>query len=137
MLISEPRNTEFFECDCHSPEDLIRAEYSEYVHEFTDGTSQRDRDLNITFQTRLADYDTYRLDVNFMLRFWSKLVWRIRNSVKILVSGEITTSGYFIPCRSFVDSKNNTVENTFGYDTTKNLAKWLDTKADKIKEDHS
>ena len=35
-----------------------------------------------------------------------------------------------------VDTKESTVENLFGYETTKNLAKWLDTKADEIKADY-
>jgi len=41
-----------------------------------------------------------------------------------------------MPFRSNVDSKREEIEHIFGYQTTKNFAKWLDTMADKIKADY-
>ena len=132
----EPRNTEFFECDCYGTNDLIRAEYSKWVWKNSDGTESNDRELNITFETHLADWDKYDIRANFLVKFWQKFSWRIRNAFRILLTGVITQRGYFSPCRSLVDRKESTVENMFGYQTTKNLAKWLDTKADEIKADY-
>lgn len=133
----EPRNKEFFECDCYDKEHLIRAEYSNYIIKYPDGTKHYGRDLNILFSTRIADYDNlYEWNENIFLKFYHKLTWRIKNAFKILVHGEIITEGYFSPCRSLVDTHKNQIENLFGYQTTKNLAKWLDTKADEIKADY-
>lgn len=128
------RNKEFFECDCYDKDDMIRAEYSEWIWTHKDGTSSNDRDLDITFTTKLADYNQTSFDgfIGWFKRMW----WRIRKSLLILFTGEITTEGYFMPCRSLVDSKKEAVENLFGYETTKNFAKWLDTMADKIKADY-
>ena len=129
-----PRNKEFFECDCHGSDDLIRAEYD--IEDWTPkgGQTRIFRELNITFKTRLADYDTTHPKDNILIRFKDKLFWRIRNAFKILFTGEITTEGYFMPCRTWISEKENPIEHEFGYETTKNFAKWLDTKADEIKE---
>ena len=130
----EVRNIEFFECDCYDKGDLIRAEYSEWIWKNKDGTSHRDRDLDITFTTKLADYHQTSFDgfIGWFKRMW----WRIRKSSLILFTGEVTTEGYFMPCRSLVDSKKEEIEHVFGYQTTKDFANWLNTMADKLKADY-
>lgn len=129
----EPRPKEFFECECHGKDDLIRAEYDVDEWRSKDGTIQVFRELHITFTTRAADYhSTYR---DGFIGWLKRMKWRIKNSFKILITGEIRTEGYFSPCRTFVNEKENPVEGVFGYETSKNLAKWIDTMADKIKED--
>ena len=132
----EPRDTEFFECDCHGTNDLIRAEYSQWIWKHTDGTQSNDRELNISFETHLCDWDKYDVQANFLVKSWQKFIWRVKNACKILFTGSIIAHGYYSPARSLVDTKESTVENLFGYETTKNLAKWLDTKADEIKADY-
>lgn len=134
QAIKDEERTEFFECDCYGKDDLIRAEYSEWIWKTKDGTSQKDRDLNITFTTKLADYDQTSFDgfIGWFKRMW----WRIRKSLKILFTGEVITEGYFMPCRSMVDSKNEEIEHIFGYQTTKDLARWLDVMAEKMKADY-
>lgn len=132
----KPRDKEFFECDCYGKDHLIRAEYSKSEFDYKDGTKTTDRDLYIVFETRLADYDNVYFSDNKFLRFMKRHFWRIKTAFKILVSGEIKTDGYFSPCRSLVDTHKNEIETLFGYQSTKNLAKWLDTKADEIKADY-
>jgi hypothetical protein len=132
----EPRKKEFFECDCYGKDHLIRAEYSEFILRYKDDTTHKDRDLDICFETRLADYDNVHLMDNKFIQFKDRWIWRIKHAFKILFKGEITTEGYFMPCRSLVDSHKDRIENLFGYQTTKNFAKWLDTMADKIKADY-
>jgi len=132
--VLEPERTEFFECDCFDKNDLIRAEYSVFARDSKDGNSVAERDLNITFSTQLADYNSV-WDYGF-IAWWKKIWWRIRNACRILFTGVIRTEGYFQPARSYVDTKDKKIERLFGYDTTKSLAKWLDTMADKIKKDY-
>jgi hypothetical protein len=133
---SEIRDKEFFECDCYDRDHLIRAEYSKYLIKYPDGSTSNDRELNILFIIRASDYDnTYRSDNKFM-QVKDRLVWRIKKIWQILFSGEIKTEGYFVPCRSLTDTNVNEIENIFGYETTKNFAKWLDTKADELKADY-
>ena len=131
-----PRNKEFFECDCYSKGDLIRAEYSINTITFKDGYTHNNREISIIFETNLSEYDQIGISEKFFSELWTRIKWRIKYAFKILISGEIKTEGYFLPCRSLVDSNKNKVENLFGYQTTKNLAKWLDTKADEIKADY-
>ena len=128
-----PRNKEFFECDCFGKDDLIRAEYE--IDDWTpsDGLTRTFREINITFETSLADYDATYYKDNILIKFKDKLFWRIKHAFKILFTGKITTEGYFQPCRTWVSEKETPIEHEFGYETTKNLAKWLDTKADEIK----
>lgn len=132
----EPRNKEFFECDCYGKDHLIRAEYSKWITEWKDGEKTSERDLNIIFETQLADYDAVSFRDNKFIKFKDRCIWRIKHAFKILAKGEITTEGYFSPCRSNVEMKAESVENLFGYETTKNFAKWLSVKADKIKADY-
>lgn len=132
--VLEPTRTVFFECDCFDKNDLIRAEYSEFKLDSKDGNFHIDRDLNITFSTQLADYNSVW---DYGIIAWCKKIWwRIRNACRILFTGVIRTEGYFQPARSYVDTKNNKIERLFGYENTKNFAKWLDTMADKIKKDY-
>lgn len=129
-----PRNKEFFECDCYGKDHLIRAEYD--IDEWTpnDGITRKFHELTVVFTTHLADYNyTYQTGI---FGWFKRMKWRIRYSFKLLFTGEVETEGYFIPCRSWIDTKDNPIEGQFGYTTTKNLAKWLDTKADEIKEAH-
>jgi len=132
----EPRDKEFFECDCYDKDHLIRAEYSKYTIKYPNGDTSTDRDLNLVFTTRYADYDNVYISDNTILRFIHRWAWRFKKSWQILITGEIKLEGYFSPCRSMADTHRNEIENLFGYQTTKNLAKWLDTKADEIKADY-
>lgn len=131
-----PRDKEFFECDCYDKDHLIRAEYSKYTITYPDGTTSTDRDLNLVFTTRFADYDNVYGSDNRFIQMKDKWVWRFKKIWQILVTGEIKLEGYFSPCRSMADTHKNEIENLFGYKTTKDLAKWLDTKADEIKADY-
>jgi len=128
-----PRNKEFFECDCYDKDHLIRAEYE--IDEWTpkDGITRKFHELNITFTCNLADYDNVYGKDNRFIQSFDRFIWRIKNAFKILQTGEIKTEGYFSPCRSWIDTKNNPVEGEFGYETTKNLATFLNVTADKIK----
>lgn len=129
----KPRLKEFFECDCYDKDHMIRAEYE--IDQWTpkDNITRSFHELNITFTSVLADYqDSY--NSNWFLRKKDQIIWRIKNAFRILRTGEIKTEGYFTPCRSWIDEKDNPIEGQFGYQTTKNLAKWLDTIADKIKD---
>lgn len=134
--IKNPDLVEFFECDCHDKDHLIRAEYSEYTFDYKDGTSHIDRDLNINFTVCNGDWESTGYKDSFLEIKWSKFVWRIKNASKILFTGSISVDGYFIPCRSLVSSKDNTIERLFGYETVKKLANWLNVMADKIKKDY-
>ena len=134
--MSELRDKEFFECDCHDRDHLIRAEYSKYIIKYPDGTISTDRDLNLVFTTRYADYDNVYGKDNRFIQMKDRWVWRIKKAWQILWTGEIKSEGYFSPCRSMADTHTNEIENLFGYKTTKDLAKWLDTKADEIKADY-
>ena len=127
-----PRNKEFFECDCYDKDHIIRAEYD--IDDWTpgDGVKRTFRELTLTFSTKLADYNyTYQTGIS---GWFKRMKWRIRYSFKLLFTGEVETEGYFNPCRSWINEKENPVEGQFGYQTTKNLAEWLSTKADEIKE---
>ena len=132
--VLEPDRTEFFECDCFDKHDLIRAEYSEFILNSKDGNSNIERDLNITFTTRLADYNAV-WDYG-IVAWWKRMGWRIRKSCSILFTGVVETEGYFIPARAYINTKDGKIERLFGYQTTKDFAKWLDTMADKIKKDY-
>ena len=126
------RNKEFFECDCFGKDDLIRAEYE--IEDWTtkNGETHTFRELTIVFTTKLADYNaTWRTGFS---GWFKKKIWRIKKAFEILFRGEVETEGYFMPCRTWVDQDDNPIEGQFGYETTKNLAKFLNTKADEIKE---
>lgn len=129
-----PRNKEFFECDCYDKDHMIRAEYD--IDEWTpkDGITRTFHDLNITFTSVLADYQDANYNDNWFIRKKDQVIWRIKNAFKILWTGEIKTEGYFTPCRSWIDEKNNPIEGQFGYKTTKDLATFLSVTADKIKD---
>jgi hypothetical protein len=133
----EPRNTEFFECDCHDRDHLIRAEYSTWISDYLkSGEKIFERDLNIAFEVQLTDYDNIYIKDNKIVQFKDRCIWRIKHAFKILIHGEITTQGYFSPCRSLINTKGPNVEQLFGYETTKNFAEWLSVKADEIKADY-
>lgn len=134
--IPQPSRTEFFECDCHDRDHLIRAEYSEFISNYKDGTFHVDRDLNIQFVVYTGDWEYDGMKDNFIKRKWNRLRWRIKKATRILFYGRFEVDGYFVPCRSLVDSHKQSIEWMFGYETTKNLAKWLDIMADKIKIDY-
>jgi len=128
MNESDYRHKEFFDCDCYSKDDLIRAEYSisdyrkdEFIY----------RELIIIFETYLADYD-----YDLRSKFFKRVAWRIKHAFKILFTGIIKTEGFFIPCRSSIDINSDPIEGVFGYKTTKDFAKWLDETADIIKKDY-
>ena len=131
-----PRDKEFFECDCYDKSHLIRAEYSKYTITYPDDTTSTERELNLVFTTRFADYDIVYAKDNRFIQMKDRWVWRFKKMWQILVTGEIELEGYFTPCRSMADTHKNEIENLFGYKTTKDLAKWLDTKADEIKADY-
>jgi len=113
------KDVEIFECDCQSRDDLIIGKVNTWDYKDDWG-----KDLTI-------DFITYLVDSNYSDNLIKKLFWRIKNSLKILFTGEIRTEGYWIPSRVY-NSKDD-IERIFGYETTKNFAKWLDEKADEIK----
>ena len=130
----KPRHKEFFECDCYGKDHLIRAEYE--IDEWTpkDGITRKFHELTIVFTTKLADYNsTYQTGI---FGWFKRMKWRIQHAFRLLFTGEVETEGYFIPCRTWIDEKENTIEGQFGYKTTKDLATFLNVTADKIKEAH-
>ncbi len=118
------KDIQIFECDCQSRDDMIVARLSNWEFKGKDFT-ELEKDLTIEFVTYLKDYNYYD-------NVFKRLFWRIKNSLKILFIGEIRTVGYFMPCRT--SNSEEDIEKIFGYQTTKDLAKWIDSKADEIKE---
>jgi len=118
------KSVEVFECDCQSRDDLIIARMSTWEFKQKDFT-ELEKEIIIEFVTYLMDY-------NYSDNIFKRLVWRIKNSLKILFTGEIRTEGYWIPSRAY-NSKDN-IEQIFGYEKTKELANWLNKKADEVLE---
>lgn len=124
------KNVEYFDCDCHDRDHLIRASYETWPNK----NQISSREIMIEFRTSVTDdaltYQGYHPIYNLYVRFLT----RIKLALRMLFLGKINSYGYFIPCRT-IESEDYTVENIFGYQTTKNLAKWLDIKSDELKRD--
>lgn len=128
-------NTKYFECDCFDREHMIIARYDEFTTKFKDNTSFVDRSIILEFQSELNENFDIN-ETNLLKRLIKKIIWRIKNSFKIMFYGRIKTIGYYVPCRSVFDNNKDNVENLFGYKTTKELAGWLNDNAEKIKNEY-
>lgn len=118
--------TEFYECDCHDRDDMIIARRNLYLYDNPEWN--KDMDITLDMITSDGDWQAYYGN-NIALKFLYKTLWRIKNSIKLLVTGKIIRHGCWNPAR--IDYET---ENLVGVSETRRLGQFLVESADKIEE---
>ena len=129
---------EYFECDCHSKDDLIVGRvWSDKDKDFT----FYEMDLYFKVSCNDSQYVWYSVDPSdpwhirkwdSIRRFFVRMKWRISLASRMLFKGRIEYEGAWTPARTFNDDEKD-IYSLYGYETTMRLADWLKLQAEFIK----
>jgi hypothetical protein len=101
---------EYFECDCHDPEHIMRVEHLKSKDE--DGDIFLD-ELSFNFRTLIGDWEAnyslgkYTTDFNYAIHEWAnkfrRMKWRFKMAFRILIKGNFQLHDQWIPERRGAD----------------------------------
>jgi hypothetical protein len=122
---------EFFECDCGDRDDLIIAHKE--LWRFGEKDENTEIDITLEMITSKGDWESFSFKSwnNIFIRFFQKLIWRVKEAIKILFIGKVIVRGYWMPCRT--ESDNDSIRLT-GVENTRKLGEWLINAAKEAEE---